>query len=239
MPRNYDPSLHPMESAREYVRALNATKLERIFAKPFVANLSGHRDGVSCFGKHTKSLSTLISGAYDGEVRTWDLANRQCVRSFVAHEGFVRGICYGIDGKKFFTVGDDKTIKLWNSVAPDMGEEEQPVNTILSRTMITGISHHRKDAKFATCGEYCSIWDENRNDPLKNLKWGVDTLHDVAFNPVENSLLSCCGSDRSIILYDLREANPVRKMVLTMKSNKLSWNPMEAFNFTVANEDCK
>ncbi|KAI8118820.1 hypothetical protein FF38_11004 [Lucilia cuprina] len=238
MPRNYDPSLHPLESAREYVRALNATKLEKVFAKPFVGNLSCHRDGVSCFGKHPKSLSTLLSGAYDGEVRIWDLANRECVRSIVAHEGFVRGICYNVKGDRFFTVGDDKTIKVWNSQAPDVGEEEEPINTILSRSMITGITHHRKEAKFATCGEYCSIWDENRNDPLKNLKWGVDTLHDVAFNPVETSLLSCCGSDRSIILYDQREAKPLRKMVLTMKSNKLSWNPMEAFNFTVANEDC-
>lgn len=239
MPRNYDPSLHPLESAREYVRAVNATKLERVFAKPFVGNLSGHRDGVSCFGKHPKSLSTLTSGAYDGEVRVWDLANRESVRSFVAHEGFVRGICYTVDGGRFLTVGDDKTIKVWNAAAPEVGDDEEPINTILSRTMITGISHHRKESKFATCGEMCSIWDESRNDPLKNLKWGVDTLHAVAFNPVETSVLSCCGSDRSVILYDQREANPVRKMILSMKSNKLAWNPMEAFNFTVANEDCK
>ncbi|EPQ19315.1 Heat shock cognate 71 kDa protein [Myotis brandtii] len=29
VPRNYDPTLHPFEVPREYVRALNATKLER------------------------------------------------------------------------------------------------------------------------------------------------------------------------------------------------------------------
>lgn len=68
VPRNYDPALHPFELPREYTRALNATKLDRIFAKPFVASLDGHRDGVNCIAKHPESLSTVLSGACDGEV---------------------------------------------------------------------------------------------------------------------------------------------------------------------------
>ena len=68
VPRNYDPALHPFEVPREYVRALNATKLERVFAKPFLSSLDGHRDGVNCMAKHPKSLSTVLSGACDGEV---------------------------------------------------------------------------------------------------------------------------------------------------------------------------
>jgi DDB1- and CUL4-associated factor 13 len=51
--------------------------------------------------------------------------------------------------------------------------------------------------------------------------------------------LASCASDRSIILYDQREANPLRKIVMTMRPNRLSWNPMSAFVFTVANEDYK
>eukprot|EP00124_Ichthyophonus_hoferi_P003955 Ihof_evm1s386 gene=Ihof_evmTU1s386 len=31
--RNLNPAQHPFEKAREYTRALNATKVERIFAK--------------------------------------------------------------------------------------------------------------------------------------------------------------------------------------------------------------
>ena len=68
MPRNYDPSLHPFEASREYVRAVNATKLERVFAKPFLGSLDGHRDGVNCLCKHPTSLSQVLSGSYDGEV---------------------------------------------------------------------------------------------------------------------------------------------------------------------------
>jgi len=68
VPRNYDPLLHPFEAPREYVRALNATKLERVFAKPFLGALDGHRDGVRCLAKHPTALSLLLSGACDGEV---------------------------------------------------------------------------------------------------------------------------------------------------------------------------
>lgn len=69
LPRNYDPALHPFETQREYTRALNAVKLERVFAKPFLGSLDGHADVISCLEKHPTQLSWLYSGAADGIVR--------------------------------------------------------------------------------------------------------------------------------------------------------------------------
>lgn len=227
----------------EYVRALNATKLDRVFAKPFIGDLAGHREGVNCFAKDPTSLSSLTSGAYDGEIREWDLITRKCRRSFVAHEGYVRGICYlpnrPHDDKQYLTCGDDKIIKLWKSSPQGIldAEVEEPITTLLSRTTLTDISHHQKENTFATSGEVCSIWEHSRNEPIKTFKWGVDTMHAVEFNPIETSLLATCASDRSIIFYDMREAKPLRKIVMTLRANRLRWNPMAAFNFTVANED--
>ncbi len=74
--RNYDPTLHPFEKAREYTRALNSVKLERLFAKPFVDSLSGHRDAVYCTAKHPRNLTAFASGSADGEVRLWSLSKR-------------------------------------------------------------------------------------------------------------------------------------------------------------------
>lgn len=241
VPRNYDPSLHPFEEQREYVRALNATKLERVFAKPLLGDLEGHKDGISCLTKHPKMLGTLVSGAYDGEIRLWNIPSRTCLRNVVAHDGWVRGIAFTPDGERFISVGDDKSIKIWTSQRSEMDEDEEecPVNTILSKSVITGISHHRRDAMFATCGEVCQLWEETRNEPINSFQWGVDTLHEVKFNQVENNLLAACASDRSIIMYDRREGKALRKVVMTMRPNRLAWNPMEAFNFTVANEDFK
>ncbi|XP_044259546.1 DDB1- and CUL4-associated factor 13 [Tribolium madens] len=237
VPRNYDPALHPFEAAREYTRAVNAVKLEKVFAKPFVGNLDGHRDGVSCISKHPKRLSVLISGSYDGEIRVWDLPQKLCIREFVAHEGIVRGISYNPSGDHFITLGDDKTIKTWKSKAPDVGEDEEPVNTVISKTILTGITHHISSHVFATCGEVCQIWEETRNEPVKTFEWGIDSLHDIAFNPIETNIIASCASDRSIILYDTRDSEPLRKVVMKLRTNKICWNPMEAFIFTGANED--
>ncbi len=68
VPRNYDPTLHPFEAPREYSRALNAVKLERVFAKPFLGSLDGHKDGVHCMCKCPDKLAIMLSGACDGEV---------------------------------------------------------------------------------------------------------------------------------------------------------------------------
>ncbi|RVE54745.1 hypothetical protein evm_000512 [Chilo suppressalis] len=236
LPRNYDPSLHPMEAPREYVRALNAVKLERVFAKPFIGNLDGHRDGVSALAKHPSRLAVLASGAFDGEIRIWDLALRKCTRNFVAHEGWVRSLCFTPNGETFVSVGDDKTIKSWKAEiqTPD---DEEPINTLLSMSVVSGVTHHKSKPLFATCGEHCQLWEKTRSEPIKVFKWGVDSLHHVAFNLVEENLLAACASDRSIILYDSRESGPLRKVVMELRSNSLAWNPMEAFIFTVANED--
>jgi len=54
---------------------------------------------------------------------------------------------------------------------------------------------------------------------------------------VEAHLLGAAASDRSIILYDTREAGPLRRVVMNLKTNAIAWNPMEAMVFTVASED--
>ncbi|XP_053571241.1 DDB1- and CUL4-associated factor 13 [Bombina bombina] len=237
VPRNYDPSLHPFEVPREYTRALNATKLERVFAKPFIASLDGHRDGVNCMAKHPKSLSIVLSGACDGEVKIWNLPKHECVRTIQAHEGFVRALCVRFCGTSFFTVGDDKTVKQWTMESPAYGVKEEPIHTILSKSVITGIDHHWKNAVFATCGQQVDVWDEQRTSPMRSFTWGVDSISCVKFNPIETHILGSCASDRNIVLYDMRQATPLKKVILEMRTNALCWNPMEAFIFTAANEN--
>jgi WD repeat and SOF domain-containing protein 1 len=53
------------------------------------------------------------------------------------------------------------------------------------------------------------------------------------------AFVATCASDRSIILYDTRDIGPIRKVIMTLRSNRLCWNPMEAFIFTCASEDYK
>lgn len=273
--RNIDPALHPLEKAREYTRALNATKLERVFAKPFVGALSGHSDGVFTMAKHPLRLSALLSGACDGEIKIWNLVTKAPIRTIFAHRGYVRGLAVSPLGDYIVSVGDDKHIKLWkfdydqlitqalenkygdptlsknnnnnsnvnNSLTAmdvlDAGESnpDVPTSVIIGKNVFTGCDHHRKDFVFATSGSVVEIWDAHRSDPIESFSWGADTVTSVKFNPIETNVLASTGSDRHIGLYDIRSNSPLRKVILAMRTNAIAWNPMEAFNFTAANED--
>ena len=58
------------------------------------------------------------------------------------------------------------------------------------------------------------IWNHERSEPVTELSWGSDTVTAVRFNPAEADLLASAGSDRSIALYDLRSAAPIRKLIM-------------------------
>eukprot|EP00088_Acartia_fossae_P013837 TRINITY_DN17310_c0_g1_i1.p1 TRINITY_DN17310_c0_g1~~TRINITY_DN17310_c0_g1_i1.p1 ORF type:complete len:470 (+),score=92.76 TRINITY_DN17310_c0_g1_i1:30-1439(+) len=231
--RNYSQVEHPFEAEREYQRALNAVKLDKVFAKPFIGSLDGHKDALSSVCKHPGKISSIASAAADGEIRLWDLMNRKCTAHWQGHNGVVRGLCYTQDGERLLSCADDKTIKFWNLAHIS----DEPADTIVCKHMVTGITHQWKSEKFATSGENAQLWEAGRTVPLRTFQWGVDTVHHVKFNPVETNILGAAAHDNSIILYDTRDVGPVRKIVMALRSNAIAWNPMEAMVFATASED--
>jgi len=246
LPRNYDPQLHPFDVPREYKRALNAVKLDNVFAKPFLGSLEGHTDSVQVMMKHPNSLSTVVTAAADGEVKVWNIATQKCVHTFQAHDSIVRSICSSSSGDHLFTIDSSAHIKQWKlnelitggieqEIDPD--EYAEPVNTLIGSSVTMSLDHHRSRPLLISVGEKVELWEETRSEPLKTFQWGCDSTHVVKFNPVEVDVAASAGSDRGITLYDVRQVTPLRKVVMQMKSNSISWNPMEAYTFTVANED--
>lgn len=223
-------------------------KLDSIFARPFVGSLEGHSDVVQCLLKHPLSLSTLVSASADGEVRIWNIASKTCVRSFRAHDSAVRALCAPQSGEYFFSLDGNANIKQWKvhqfsgslSAAAqdeDEGEEVEPVNTLIGRSLTMSMDHHFRKPLIVTGGEKLELWEETRSEAVKSLSWGCDSIYSVRFNPVETDVCCSTAGDRSIVLYDIRKSTPLRKLVLEMRSNTIAWNPMDAFSFTAANED--
>ena len=210
-----------------------------MFAAPFVADLGrGHVDGVYTLAKDSESLQRFASGSGDGVVKVWDLTSREEIWNVQAHEGIVKGISWTKD-RKLLTCASDKTIKLFDPYNAPSGST--PTATYLGQTAFTGVSHHRSLPNFAASSSVISVYDLSRTStlPLQTLHWptSTDTINTIAFNQIETSILASCATDRSIILYDLRTSSPLSKVTLGLASNAISWNPMEAFNFAVANED--
>lgn len=71
--------MHPFARARERTRALNAAKMERMFAKPFIAALEGHVDAVETMVRKPDTLDVVASGSWDGGTHSccWSLRRFQ------------------------------------------------------------------------------------------------------------------------------------------------------------------
>lgn len=187
--------------------------------------------------KDPNSLQRFASGSGDGIVKVWDLTSREEIWNGNAHENIVKGMCWTRD-QKLLTCASDRTVKLFDPYNTPSGTA--PLATWLGTNSFTGLSHHRSKNAFAASSGVISIYDlERHSAPPEVLKWptSTDTISAVSFNQIETSILASCANDRSIVLYDLRTSMPLAKTVLNLASNAISWNPMEAFNFAVANED--
>ncbi|GLT27509.1 hypothetical protein SLA2020_025000 [Shorea laevis] len=242
--RNYDPNLRTQEKAVEYVRALNAAKLDKIFARPFIGAMDGHRDSISCMAKNPNCLKGIFSGSMDGDVRLWDIASRQTVCQFPGHQGSVRGLTASTDGRILVSCGTDCTVRLWNVPIASIVDSDdssdnsaKPLAVYVWKNAFWAVDHQWDGDLFATGGAQVDIWNHNRSQPMNSFEWGTDTSISVRFNPGEPNILASSSSDRSITIYDLRMSSPARKVIMRTKTNSIAWNPMEPINFTAANED--
>ena len=209
-----------------------------MFSEPFVCQLGrGHVDGVYTMAKDPRSLEHFASGSGDGVIKVWESAGRTEIWHATAHENIVKGICWTRD-KKLLTCAADQSIKLFDPYSTE--SDAEPISTWLGNSVFTSLSHHRSRNSFAVSSDVVSIYNlEKHTAAPEVLKWpnSVDTIKAVSFNQVETSILATCATDRSIILYDLRTSSPLTRTILSFASNKIAWNPMEAYNFAVANED--
>ncbi|CAI0400688.1 unnamed protein product [Linum tenue] len=196
--RNFDPKLRPQEKAVEYVRALNAAKLEKIFARPFIGAMDGHIDAISCMAKNPNFLKGIFSGSMDGDIRLWDIASRKTVCQFPGHQGAVRGLTASTDGSTLISCGTDCTVRIWSvPVAATLESDHASNKPIEANAVYVGknaywaVDHQWGGDLFATTGARVEIWNHNR----------TDTVISVRFNPGEPNLLAT--SARYVEIYNL------------------------------------
>jgi WD repeat and SOF domain-containing protein 1 len=184
-----DAAMHPFQKAREYKRALNAAKLEKVFSKPFLYALDNHSDGVFVMAKNRHKLTQMISGAADGEIIFWNLNETKPLFNINAHSGFVRGLTFANNSPIsadtiFVSTGDDKKVNLWSAnklkqqFQDDLLGQEQvagainrthnylPRATYLSKSLLTGIDHSYSENLFVTGGGVVQLWNYERSSPL-------------------------------------------------------------------------
>ncbi|KAJ1517856.1 hypothetical protein HMI54_003738, partial [Coelomomyces lativittatus] len=223
MYRNLDPQLHPLETPREFMRALKSAKLDRLMAKPFLFACEGHQDGIYALAKHPGWLNRMVSGAGDGELRVWCLSTRTCVfKRTQAHRGMIKGVAcvpWHTSSFRMVSCGIDQKIHLWDTPpgSSSSSSSHSPIMTWSSTSGFTCIDHHFTLPQFITGnGLGVQVWDHHSYQPIvqKLNDRPIDTLLSMKYNPNEPHVLVSTASDRSVTLYDIRMKSELHKVVL-------------------------
>lgn len=238
-----DEALNPNMRAVEYTRALTAAKLDRMFAKPFVAALEGHIDSVHALDLHPTNLAMAASGGLDGELRMWDITSH--TSTFVArpaHNGAINGIAYTPDGDYCLSGGTDKTVKLWrcpvSTTDPDaVAADTHLIDSWTTADAVTSLYSHASLPMFVTAGKDVCVYALSRKAPVATWNWSIDSVTHAIFSPTVENVVACCVTDRSVCLYDTRLQRGVAKIVLKQRANALRFNPMSPETLLVGCED--
>eukprot|EP00792_Barthelona_sp_PAP020_P005304 TRINITY_DN2593_c0_g1_i1.p1 TRINITY_DN2593_c0_g1~~TRINITY_DN2593_c0_g1_i1.p1 ORF type:complete len:469 (+),score=104.38 TRINITY_DN2593_c0_g1_i1:32-1408(+) len=248
--RNYSEDLHPFQAEREYVRALNSTKLDKLFSKPFISQLSLHSDGVFSLAPHPTRLPIFFSGSCDGELYRWNLTTKTVNWTVQAHSGYVRSICTSYNGAQVVTCSDDGTIKFWNVDQVDTsisvnGERINNEKGIIKPETTLQCDSPKCMAASPTQHLYAvgtdssvDIYGPRSTEPLQKLIFdSAIGCNAVSYSPADPNLLASCLTDRALALYDVRDGQPMHRVIMKNRGNAVAFNPVEPVFFTMANDD--
>eukprot|EP00923_Selenidium_pygospionis_P036201 GHVN01063519.1.p1 GENE.GHVN01063519.1~~GHVN01063519.1.p1 ORF type:complete len:437 (-),score=18.43 GHVN01063519.1:11-1321(-) len=230
--KNTSEQLHPFPKEREYKQALNAVKLDRLFAKPFVTALEGHRDAVQTLRRHITDVSVVASGSACGELIVWNLSAKKAVFRARHADTAVRDLCLVPKHALALSCGSDGVARLW---AYD-GGHEGALKTYDAAESLAAIDHC-KTAAFITAGETVCLWEYEHDEPVMRAGFGVPAFRAARMNPTEADLFVAAASTRAILLGDIRQSKPAAKTALDSQTNSLSWNPMRPMYFCAGCDD--
>jgi DDB1- and CUL4-associated factor 13 len=209
-----DPIHHPLLLEREYVRSLNATKVERMLAKPFIAALSYHREGINKLVK-CQSNNHFASSSYDNKVILWDLMNRAIIKE-VQMDQIVNAIA--LDKLSNLFISSSKTV-----VGNNM---EYKVGSIVNSIDI-------QDDMSVGSSSSVSIFDVNRVVP-KNT-YDNDNTTFIKQNPSFKHIMGAINAF-GVKLYDNRSCREFAELP-QQSLNCMDFNPKEGYMFTTGGDD--
>lgn len=80
-----------------------------------LASFPAHKGEVRLLAVHVKSSRIATAGDEDSIIRVWGGAHGDVAATLRGHEGHVRSIAFGPRGELLLSVGEDRTLRLWDA----------------------------------------------------------------------------------------------------------------------------
>ncbi|KAJ6677593.1 NUCLEOTIDE BINDING [Salix viminalis] len=205
---NFDPNLRTQEKAVEYQRALNAAKLDKIFARPFIGAMDGHIDAVSCMAKNPNYLKGIFSGSMDGAtiMESGNLSDCSSEPQAVyMGENAYWAVDHQWSGDLFATAGAQ--VDIWNH------NRSQPVSSFKWGTdsVISVRFNPGEPNLLATSASDRSImlYDLRVSSPARKLIMRTKT-NCISWNPMEPMNFTAANEDCNCYSYDARKLDEAK-----------------------------
>jgi len=177
----------------------------------FIRRLRGHARDVSSIAFSPDGL-TLASGALDGEVRLWRVADGTPVTSFAGHTENVSGVAFSADGQSLFTAGWDNCVKKWRL---DSDPPEAVANRTNHQDWIEALAITADRSRIATCardGEVL-LWGTGSLARQHSASTGRSECHSLAFAP-DGAILAAGDAAGRIHLLDGTNLSAIRSFTV-------------------------
>ena len=97
-----------------------------------IATISVHEDSVTDIS--WRDASHLFSASLDGQIKLCDVEKQNALRSYTGHSRGVSSFCLLKDEKTLVSVGDDQSVRVWNSLTGELirslSQHTKPIHAV-------------------------------------------------------------------------------------------------------------
>jgi len=165
-----------------------------------------------------------LSGAWDGNLRLWDINTGTTTRRFMGHTKDVLSVAFSADNRQIVSGSRDKTIKLWNTLGECKYTIEEGGHT--EWVSCVRFSPNTQNPIIISAGwdKLVKVWSLTNCKLKTNLIGHTGYLNTATVSP-DGSLCASGGKDGTARLWDLNEGKHLYSLEAGDIINSLIFSP--------------